>query len=373
MAKLGYTSFGSFPFGAEHGTDDIVELLGDEPLIWIETAHFRIGCALGPLPLRSVEPWGDAWITGVREELRHLHRKLPRFDRETLGLDRWLRAHLMAQRLEAIWTDVCRNLGVTDADFPAAPGDDVNDPICYRGAGPFLGMAGKFRVLLLGRTTSHARYTRSWQASEIAEPIRDHDRGSGSLYWGAAADAADGLLRDDLAMHCHLAFNVAHNLYSGYRGYSHDLPAWLVTGLAHRHARAVSARFPVYDRAHAHDRTDRGEFWQWDQRLPGLVRNDVFEPLAEFVERGTPGTFSLEHHIQCWGFVDWLMTAQPAATIRFLRAMKTPFHLRTRLPEPAEVNARQHHLVRAVFGCDWAGLQAQWYRAVSGRRNAAGR
>ena len=47
MAKLGYVSYGPFPFGmrgSNHVTsDEISKHLGYVNLLWVETAHFRIG------------------------------------------------------------------------------------------------------------------------------------------------------------------------------------------------------------------------------------------------------------------------------------------------------------------------------------------
>ena len=45
MEKAGYVSFGPFEWRAGHTTDDVRRALGGSPL-FVETAHFRIGCAL---------------------------------------------------------------------------------------------------------------------------------------------------------------------------------------------------------------------------------------------------------------------------------------------------------------------------------------
>lgn len=366
MARAGYVSFGPFAFGTGHDTQDIEELLGGEPLLWVETAHFRIGCALGPLPMRSADPWGDEWLRRTRAELRRLAARLPRVDEATKQLDPWLRAHLLAMRLEELHAEVMANLGVDDASFPVARPDDVTLPTTYRGAGPQLGMREKFRVLLLRRGASHARYTRAFQDHEIAEPVRDHDAAFGSLYWGGSEEADQGLFRDDLALQAHVAFNVAHNLYSGYRDFSHDLPAWLVTGLGHWHARAVSPRFPIYERAGDQDRRLRSDFWQWQQRVRALARTGAFESVASLSAREQAGSFGLEQHMQSWAVVDWLMQTRKAELMRCVHELKEPFHARTRLPTFAERLERQAAVLRRVFGVDAAGLGEQWRKSVLG-------
>src|SRR5262245_25935574 len=57
MAKAGYVAFAPFAFGDGYDTRDVMALLGDEQLLWVETAHFKIGCALTALPLRGEADW----------------------------------------------------------------------------------------------------------------------------------------------------------------------------------------------------------------------------------------------------------------------------------------------------------------------------
>ena len=66
IAAAGYEAIGEFAF-ANGTTRDVVALLGDEKLCWIETPHFRIGCAAssggrgGPKGLRiRSRSWPEA-------------------------------------------------------------------------------------------------------------------------------------------------------------------------------------------------------------------------------------------------------------------------------------------------------------------------
>src|SRR5690606_29119015 len=138
-----------------------------------------------------------------------------------------------------------------------------------------------------------ARFTRAFHGHETDQPLRYNDPHFGCLFWGGSQEAANGQFRIDLALHAYLAFNVAHNLYTSYRSFGHDLPAWLITGLAHWHARRVSPRFPTYDRRDASDRDARSKFWDWQARVPGLIKNEVFEPLQQLLDRNNAGAFGL--------------------------------------------------------------------------------
>jgi hypothetical protein len=365
LQKAGYVSLGPFPFGSNHTTTQVGDLLGTEPLRWIETAHFRIGCALSGVPLRVEEDWREAWVQRLKPELKRLATRLPRVKPETRDLDPWLRAHLIAQRLEDLYAEVLGNLGATDDSFPSQP-DDPADATKLRGLGRYLGMREKFTVLLLQKASSHARYTRAHQKNEIAEPIRYHDSEFGCMYWGASEETADSLFRSDYALHSHLVFNVAHNLYTGYRCFGHELPPWLVTGLAHWHSRRVSPRFPTYDRKDDKDRDQRSAFWEWEKRVPGLLKNGAFEPVENLLARTTAGTFGIEQHMQSWSLADFLMTKHKAGAMQFLRTLKDPWHQRQKAPTDTELQTRQLDALRQHLGWTPQQFEAAWREAVLG-------
>ena len=66
MQAAGYISKGPFPWGDKHDSAQIEHVLGKEvKLLWLETAHFRIGCSLTPFK-----------IPKDREEKEHLLAEL---------------------------------------------------------------------------------------------------------------------------------------------------------------------------------------------------------------------------------------------------------------------------------------------------------
>lgn len=364
VRAAGYASLGPFPFGTNHASTDIEVLLPNEPLLWLETAHFRIGCALSPrvLPSDNDRHRDKEALASVREELQRLARRLPTLRPDTNRLDPWLRAHLIAQRAEDVYQEVQGNLGCSDADFPAAPGDDPRQAATFRGLGPFLGLPQKYTILLLQKSASLSRYTAAYQSWSTPSPQRYSDHRFGSAFFGACEESDDSLLRQDLALRTHLTFHVAHNLYQSYRSYSHNLPAWLLTGLAHRHARRISGRYPIYDLRSA-DGAELLAYASWEQRAKTLPRSKDLEPLTTFLDRMDVGTFTARDHLQCWALVDWLMTQHPKATMQFLHAMKDPFHDRLRFPTDDELLARQRATLVQLFGGGAAALEERWRRA----------
>lgn len=354
IARAGYVAFGPFPFGARHDTVEVAELLGTEPLIWIETKHFRLGCALPTLELDKGQEWSKEWLANLDRELKELQKVLPTVNKKPRALDPWLRAHLFAWRLERLYAEVEQNLRAA-APAAAGEGTGAKPQSAGTGHGPYLGMDEKFTVLLLQKRSSHARYTSAWQGGEMGDPLRAHDPVFDCMYWGASEESAEGLLRIDLAMHAHTVFNVAHNLYSGYRGFRRPLPPWLATGLGHWHARRVSPRFPVHDRRDDHDRAERSSLWKWDERVLGMHKKGVFEPLETFVDRGAAGDFGLEQHIQCWALVDFLMATRRAELCRFVHFGK-------------QSGSTQRQAFEQAFGCGLAVIERAWHEHVTRQR-----
>lgn len=362
LAKAGYVNLGPFEFGTDQTTGIIENLLGTEPLMWVETKHFRLGCALPPLVMKGREPWRKDWQKRIKVELAELRKVLPGIKKKPKVLDPWLRTHLYAQRLEKLYRDVLDVLAVEESWFGHGGSAAVAEN--YRGEGPFLGMKNKFTVLILRTKSSHARYTRAFLGYEMPEPIRFHDIQFGSMYWGCSTESANGLFHIDPALHAGLTFNIAHNLYTAFRGFTHDLPAWVTTGLGHWHARQVSPRFPTYDRKHAEDEDPRSPFWDWEMRVHGLVKNDVFEAGSAFVDRSDAGQFGVEQHIQSWAFVDYLLKNKKPQFATFINRLKDPFHERRKLPTPVELRVRQRDAVKEAFACKVDGLDTAWRSAV---------
>ena len=362
--RAGYESCGPFPFGLQHGSADIDTLLGDEPLVWLETAHFRIGCSLAPLQLRGEREWVDR----TRKELATLKTRLPAVKADSRDLDPWLRAHLIALRCEALYADVCQQPGVDAAAFPPAPGHDAKQAATFLGFGPHLGMRDKFGVLLLRKASSLARYTRRYMGGRESTEPRRHYEETAPMTFAVAEDSSGGRLHDDLMLHTQLAYNLAWQLYNGYRGYLHDLPPWLSLGLAHWHARRISPRFSAYEREIGGERETR-DFWKWDERAAGLARSGALESLAGLMARRDEQAFGMEQHIASWAFVDWLLRTRRPAFRTLLHEWKTPFHAGMRVPQENDRRERAAAAWRTAFGADIGVVEAAWLTELRRGRN----
>lgn len=337
LAKAGYVRLGPFPFGGKHTTGDVDALLGKR-VAWIETAHFRLGCQLSPLKIKTRAVWGKEWNASLKGELAGLKKILPGIKKPKV-LDPWLRTHLFARRLETLYDEVSANLALGRKHGKVEKAD----------GGPFLGMSDKGCILLLQKNADHARYTRAYHGREMGDPIRHYDGHLDCMYWGAGEETAQNLFANDFALHTHLVYNVAHNLYSGYRTGRRPLPAWLVTGLCHWHARQVSPRFPTHDRPETVDGegSKHSAFWEWEKRIGGLVKNGVFKSLDTLMNRPTSNDFGVEDHMHVWSLVAFLTETRKAELFYFVHQLKGS-------------GITQQAAFEKAFGCSISELEAAW-------------
>src|SRR5690606_34675589 len=248
MAAAGIVNFGPFKFGNLAAdpvmSTDIQKALPYINIIWIETAHFRIGTQLPSYSL----PTDSETRKKVRAELTELKEKLPKINPRTRNLDGWLRAHLTAYRLEKLYADTQELFGVTDEDFPTDPSQVFPGPgKTYMGYGPYMGMKDKFLVLVIEKGSTYREYMEKYLGRPTMLPQRWHFTESSSILFTCPTESNDFPLKRDTALHCALAFNVGQNLLDGFRYYAYDLPVWIREGFGHWSSRRISGDWPSFD------------------------------------------------------------------------------------------------------------------------------
>src|SRR5262245_63873355 len=78
MAALGVVSYGPFPWADGLRSEDIDKVLGDNRILWLETAHFRIGSTLKPIDVAD--------DVDARKEVLAEDRKSTRLNSSHLGI-----------------------------------------------------------------------------------------------------------------------------------------------------------------------------------------------------------------------------------------------------------------------------------------------
>jgi hypothetical protein len=351
LDRAGYVSFGPFPWCEGLTSDRIQRELGGVPMLWVETAHFRIGATLATykLPGDQIEKRKlDAEIARVRE-------LFPGCKPPAGKLDPWLRLHLYARRIESVHADLLRGFGVGADEFgPAQAGGPAR-----LASGPWLGMAMKPTVLLCERRSTLARFVRLALGRDTTDPIRERLPGQ-TMFLGISAEAVRSWSQElDAALHAQVAADVALNLIDGFRDQGLFAPVWFKYGWAHVEARAADERFALYARSAAREERDA---WKWEPRVQALVGN-AFAPTwkemagwSRFEDLTGPG------HLTAWSKVTWML-AQGAKPMRaYLLAVTEPLPS----PRPADLAAflrdRQLAALEQVFGQPPAQLEDAWRR-----------
>jgi hypothetical protein len=194
------------------------------------------------------------------------------------------------------------------------------------GKGPHLGMPQKYPVLLLTKSGDLMRYAqRAGNKIDPSKPapVTMNFVKQGTLFFGTAIELAKGALIKDKALHCHLWFNIVHNLLKGYKFYAHAMPAWCTEGLAHWYVLAIDPEEHVFSgikEASMHERQDS----KWALKMRRRVKNKDFEAMATLMRKMSAFELTFGDHMACWSRIDFLMKKHPKSFAKFMAKLKAP-------------------------------------------------
>ncbi len=344
----GIVSHGEFVFGKKDGnTEKTDRHLLTLDIKWIETAHFRIGFALGPYKVKLEEK------KKFLGEFTQLQKAFPKVLPETTILDPWLRTHLYAQRCEEIYTrflEIVDGKGATFAD-----GSGVYRG-AYQGEGPYLGMKEKYEILIVPNEAAHVDFLLENAGLRIRNTQRWHfvDRGAFTI----SMHAQQGNLRSDAGLHGHVGFNLAHNLFDGLNHYSYDTPVWLHEGLAHFMEREIDPKNNSFDGGEGAvaDMTSKSN---WKPEVLKLISGDEAPRMAELMALKNFGELKLPHHFTTWSMVDFLITTKPKEFGSFLWAIKRNYDAQG-APTGSNLPDWHRKQFKEVLGWSYAEFDSAW-------------
>ncbi len=353
MAQAGVVSYGPFEFAATD-TKTIEELLPAADIRWIETKHFQVGFALGAYQVKQKDK------KRILAELTEMQTLYPRIDPKTKFLDPWLRAHMAAHRAELLYERFLKLVGKQDSDFPdgTKPWDTTGT---YMGEGPFLGMKGKFELLILPNETSHStllvnqfglgtRGTQRWHIIERSTLI-------------AVMQQYEGSLREDEALHAHIAFNLGINFLDSYRYYAYDLPIWLREGVGHFFEREISPKYNTFD-ADEGSAPITSKKDDWRGATSKLVQAGKAPRTAELLSLTTFSGLDLDAHFTVWSRVEFLATQLPEKFTLFLDEMKGRTNAEG-MTDGSNLDGAHRDAFKEVFGWSYAEFDAAWAEWVA--------
>ena len=322
LEKAGYVSFGPFVWGDGHSSSQLAESLGGVPVLFVETAHFRLASSLDTYPIGEDKLEREL----IERELKRLAKRLPRVKPKTRELDPWLRLHLFAQRLEELYADFGELLEVPEDLFAGRPfARRGGEPLPFEliGRGPYLGLNEKFSVLLTQKTSTLARYSAAHLDHAVETPYRFFFSDLDSYHYCTAFELMGEVYGNEVAFHCAVTYGVTQNLINGFRGYTHDGPLWFRHGVSRWFTRRIDPRWMVYsvgpgEVGRTEDEAD------WDVKVRGRVKNDFYPGFAEVLGWFDDASLKFADHMMLWSRADWLLQERPEETGEFMRLAMAP-------------------------------------------------
>ena len=346
LARAGYESLGPFHWATGIETRDVEETCGLARILWVETAHFRLGSTLQTYE----RPSDEFEEQKLKAELGRLAKRIKRVPRDAAKLDPWLRLHLYAQRLEELYADFEARFGLREEEFAGK-----TDAKLDLGPGRYLGSELKYTVLLTSKTGPLARCGKRWLQLDAQGYYRGLLDG-GSWFLGASAEGMKQIdCSFDSGLHALVAYLVAENLCDGFRGSKREKPYWWRHGVGLFYSRRVEERWSVH--VARSDTGSEADAWRWEPRLCALVANNFVPTWDEML--GWPNGKDLDAagNMSTWARVSWLLGLEKADLRGFLMAISEPAD-----SGPAEASRAA---LQTVFGKSPADLDAAWRKWVA--------
>lgn len=348
MRAAGIASHGGFEFG-KTDTASIAAFFPGVEIHWIESTHFELGFA----DAGARADFEDK--KAFEAELERLAAVLQDVPTRTRTLDPWLRMHLYAQRCEDIYARFLELMQVEQSDFPDGTKVWMLDTP-YWGEGPHVGQKGKFEVLVLPNKSLFSDYVREHFGLTTLSSQRWNMVERDTLSSTIRTD--EGRLRSDLALHGHIAFNLAHNLLDGYKHYSYDTPPWMREGFAHVFEREISPRFNSFDSSEGSS-AEKGGRSDWVPEVRALIKKGEAPSLAEMVNLKTFAEFDLRHHYVSWSMVDYMIREHPAGFAGFNAKLHGRKDAKG-FPDSSNLRDVHRDALRECLGMTYAAFDQAW-------------
>lgn len=376
MAAAGIVNHGSFIF-FNSDSAEIQQHLGINTVLWLETTHFRIGSDLKPwrIPVEEKKAY--------RAELELLAKKFPAIDpKKTSTLDRPLRIHLFAERMEKMYADMLELVGFTDEQFQVLPPEatfieawkgDWNKQLvdAYNAAPPrpaewpiwvdmgrYFGMPMKFEILMFHYKADMERFKRDYIGHENSLPQRWHctvkvDVGqpkSRCMWFGFSTESE--MVTEDQHVHNVLLHSVGINMLDAYLLYLIESPYWLRVGLGHWLSQRNTPDYNMYDLDEGAAEMDADER-NWAAAVRKLVVAGEAPTFLQQATLSSYGELGLPDHLVAWSKFCFLKEKDPAAFAKYLLTTK-------KNPQFTANLTAQRETLQACYGWTFTEAEEAW-------------
>jgi hypothetical protein len=335
MALLGYVSYGPFPWLKGETTAQVQEKMGAIPMLWVETAHFRIGSSLGTYEL----PGDREEKARLKDEIDRLRGKLGKLKAPKREVDPWLRLHLYAQRMEELYAAFLADFRLAESDFSSL--------------GPYVGQPAKLLLLVCERKSEYSRHASTYLDAQSDSSFRFGWSGIGMGFATNVESLREGwqgagAIPFDSVLFCTIANAFGQVLIDAYRQNDYGAPEWLRRGYSHVAQRRFDPRW-IHDAGYQQGQGIREDDWEWEPRVSNLVKNDFFTSLADMLAWTRETQANQRDHMVAWSKVEYFLTQVEGNHAAFLTAVckKTP----KGAPEVVqnELLTRQTHAFKTCF------------------------
>jgi hypothetical protein len=352
MQAAGVLSHGPIAIGPE-GSQTLAAKLVGPAWRFAETAHLRFASSLADEAIDMKDR------ARVEAELARLREALPSIPMKLKRLDPWLRLHLFAMKGEELYARFQRLLGVTDADFP----EERTAEGPFMGAGRYLGEKDKFEVVLHRARATHTLFTGDFSGIRVTDSLRWHFPGQHKLL--ASVPAEDSDLREDRWLWPHVAHNLSHLFFCGYKHFSYDPPIWLDEGLALAIEKEAEPASTTREGEEGSERYGGGPS-DWNEAARKLVARGKAPRLAELMSAKGFSELDDDANVAAWSIVRFLLDEHGEAFARFLGGIKGQLDA-AGYPSGADLGDLQRRLLRELWGWSPADLDAAWTAWVLAR------
>ena len=290
LARAGYLTLGPLRFGRDT-SQTVQSHLGDVPMLWVETEHFRLGSSL-----QEYKPVEPVEVDELKLELAELAQTLARVPAKPKKLDPWLRLHLFAQRLERLHDELNARLrlGTTAPD-----GRKV----------PLPAMREKFLVLLTQKKSTLARFTSEYCGMEQENSLQYYFPDLGTLFFGLSDES---IALGDAELHYALVHGATQNLLRGLNGFLHDLPPWWGNGLALYFARTTKPRILLFVKP-AGEHLPPEELADWQPLARGRAEAGACVSWKDMLTRENWNEQPFGDNVVLWSRLDFLLQREGVA------------------------------------------------------------
>lgn len=318
MKALGIVGYAPMPWVDGKRTEDVEKILGENRILWLETAHFRLGSTLAAASAPE-DPEARKLLNAELQRLKKRWSKMP--DRAS-RIDPWLRFHLYAQRCEELYEDFAELAG--------------HDPA----AKTFLGQKDKFTVLLFQKKSDLARYVDAF-CGRKSESSQRHFYG-GSQSSGIVITAENQDFYDEPGVHAVFRFNLIQAFMDARGG----APYWLSAGIAHWYERQVPSNL-ITCAIKDDENVDQNTQHKWKEKMRArATRESLCTPFAQLCTQTDLGYWA---HVQAWSRVDHLIALDRTKFTEFLSGLKGGSSAQA-----------QEQLLQQVYGVDGPTWDTKW-------------